>query len=148
MVHVSAGEQHSMALLGGGAVLTFGNGQYGRLGHGDSQDQSLPKAVEALRGKEVVQVSAGRLHSAVLLEGGAVLTFGCGRNNRLGHGNRRDHFLPQAVASLRGLRVVEVVAGGVQTVVLTGVGGLVAFCKPEDEDEDGDEDDEEGGGAW
>ena len=47
-----------MALLEGGEVLTFGTGD-GQLGHGDTQDQLLPKVVEALRGKKVLQISAG-----------------------------------------------------------------------------------------
>ena len=55
----------------------------------------------------------------MLLEGGEVLTFGYGANNRLGHGDNADQLLPKAVASLRGTRVVEVVAGCVQTAVLT-----------------------------
>ena len=48
-----------MALLEGGEVLTFGCGEHGQLGHGDTQDQLLPKVVEALRGKKVLQISAG-----------------------------------------------------------------------------------------
>ena len=120
-------------------MLTFGSGSYGRLGHGDEEDQLLPKVVEALRGEEVLQISAGIAHSAVLREDGEVLTFGFGGNNRLGHGDNANQLLPKAVASLRGTRVAEVVAGHVQTAVLTETGALLTlYVEPE----------EEGDGFW
>ena len=87
------GPQHGAAGGRGGADLRLRG--YGQLGHGDTQDQLLPKVVEALRGKKVVQISAGADHSAVLLEGGEVLTFGCGANNRLGHGDTATSSCPR-----------------------------------------------------
>ena len=86
-------------------------------------------------GKKVVQISAGGSHSAVLLQSGEVLTFGYGDNNRLGHGDNVDELLPKAIASLRRARVVEVVAGDMQTAVLTAAGDLVAFYEQEEEDD-------------
>ena len=48
VVAVSAGELHSLALAADGAVLTWGEGERGCLGHGeDRSDQLLPKKVEA-----------------------------------------------------------------------------------------------------
>ena len=45
-------------LVEGGEVYSFGIGEDGRIGHGDEEDQSLPKLIAALQGKRVVQVSA------------------------------------------------------------------------------------------
>ena len=56
-----------------------------------------------------------------------MLTFGYGRNMRLGHGNCDNQFLPRAIDSLWGTRVVEVLASRAQTVVLTEAGQLVVF---------------------
>ena len=39
-------------------------------GHGDEEDQRLPKLVEALSGKKVVQVAVGSAHSMGLTEAG------------------------------------------------------------------------------
>lgn len=36
-----------------------GKGRYGRLGHGDSEDQLKPKMVEALIGYRVIDVACG-----------------------------------------------------------------------------------------
>ena len=42
-----------------GLLVRLGTGRNGQLGHGDTEDQTLPKLIEAMRGKRVVQVSAG-----------------------------------------------------------------------------------------
>ena len=45
MVDIAAGGAHSAALTSNGELYTWGKGRYGRLGHGDSEDQSKPKLV-------------------------------------------------------------------------------------------------------
>ena len=53
---IAAGGHHSMVLTADGLMLTFGQGKHGRLGHGDGQDQLVPKVVDALQGVRVSQV--------------------------------------------------------------------------------------------
>ena len=43
-----------------GELYTWGKGRYGRLGHGDSEDQTKPKLVEALLGCRVIDVACGK----------------------------------------------------------------------------------------
>lgn len=43
-----------------GELYTWGKGRYGRLGHGDSEDQMKPKLVEALLGYRVIDVACGK----------------------------------------------------------------------------------------
>lgn len=40
-------------------MYTWGKGRYGRLGHGDSEDQLKPKVVEALLGYRAVDIACG-----------------------------------------------------------------------------------------
>ncbi|XRB24369.1 U-box domain-containing protein [Pseudoscourfieldia marina] len=45
---LGCGHNHTAALTSDGAVYTWGRGEYGRLGHGDEDNQHTPKRVDAL----------------------------------------------------------------------------------------------------
>ena len=89
------GDAHSLALTAGGAVWSWGGGTEGGLGHGEEQDQLLPKKVEASAGQCVVAVSAGEDHSLAITAAGAVFTCGKGELGCLGHGEDLSHQLHQ-----------------------------------------------------
>ena len=76
VVAIAAGERHSMVLTDKGAVLAFGYGREGQLGHGCVCDRCLPIAVEALRCVHAVAIAAGSFHSMVLTDKGVTLSFG------------------------------------------------------------------------
>ena len=126
-VQVSAGDDHSLALLERGEVYSFGYGNHGQLGHGDEQNQLLPKLIAALQGKRVVQVSGGERHSLALLEGGEVYSFGCGCNGQLGHGDHYNQLAPKLIAatSTEQARAVEVAAGARWSLLLKEDGGVI-----------------------
>ena len=63
-VSVSARGYQSFALASSGALWSCGVGAYGRLGHGDQQNQVLAKQIEAFAGQRVVAVSAFRRATA------------------------------------------------------------------------------------
>ena len=126
-MQVAAGGFHSLVLLEDGKVVSFGNGGCGQLGHGNEEHQLAPKEIEALRGRQVTQVSGGRHHSLVLLEDGEVLSFGDGEGGRLGHGDHEVQCTPKAIEALRGRRVAEVAASCTHSFLLLK-GGEVLAC--------------------
>ena len=119
VVAVSTGGKHSLALTANGAVWSWGLGSFGQLGHGDQQDQLLPKKVEALAGQRVLAVSAGDNHSLAITTDGSVWSWGDGGEGKLGHGDEQEQLLPKKVEALAGQRVVAVSAGQHQSIALT-----------------------------
>ncbi|EOD29477.1 E3 ubiquitin ligase [Emiliania huxleyi CCMP1516] len=98
VVTVSAGVYHSLAIAADGAVWSWGEGSYGRLGHGNEQRQLPPKKIEAFIGQHVVAVSAGAYHSLAITADGAVFTWGEGEDGCLGHGeDLSNQLLPKKV---------------------------------------------------
>ena len=59
VVGIACGSTYSAAFTQEGELYTWGRGNYGRLGHGSSDDHALPTPVQALKGKRVVGVACG-----------------------------------------------------------------------------------------
>lgn len=61
---------HSLALTESGEVFSWGDGDYGKLGHGNCYRQKRPKQIEALQGEEVIQVRKREIGGQGGREGG------------------------------------------------------------------------------
>jgi alpha-tubulin suppressor-like RCC1 family protein len=62
--------------LDGLAVFSWGRGEDGQLGLGDTSDQDEPTYVDCLRGVGVRQIACGSGHTVVLTTDGEVYTWG------------------------------------------------------------------------
>lgn len=70
---VSCGAAHTLALsTDGRTVWSFGSGDQGKLGHGDTARQHRPKVIDALQGVYVRKVAAGSQFSLALTSNGQV----------------------------------------------------------------------------
>ena len=80
--------QNSAAISSAGELYTWGKGRYGRLGHGDSEDQSRPKIVEALKSYRVLNVACGSgdAQTLCITDNDAVWSWGDGDYGKLGRG--------------------------------------------------------------
>ena len=124
VVAVSAGVCHSLAITADGGVWSWGFGGQGRLGHGDGQLQLLPKKIEAFADQRIVAVSATGNHNLALTADGAVWSWGCGSQGRLGHG---DEHLPKKIEAFADQRVVAVSAGLECSFSITADGAASAW---------------------
>mmetsp|Transcript_39262 Transcript_39262/g.90715 ORF Transcript_39262/g.90715 Transcript_39262/m.90715 type:complete len:627 (-) Transcript_39262:68-1948(-) len=117
--HVACSGHYSCAVAESGELYTWGYGKDGKLGHGDTKDALMPKAVRALQSKIVRSLSCAEHHIAVVTDVGVLYTWGNGQNGRLGHGSFGSESLPKHVEALTGTHVVQVACGDFHTACIT-----------------------------
>ena len=131
-VAVGAGNVHMAAVTQSGRLFTWGNGAWGKLGHGDGErSEEAPKQVAALADEHVVAVAGGNGHTAAVTRSGRLYTWGLGDSGELGHGTSMQDWehgsgqlMPKPVDALSDEHVVSVAAGLAHTAVVTATGTL------------------------
>lgn len=120
-VAVHSGGKHALALTLDGKVFSWGEGEDGKLGHGNRLTLDKPKLIETLRSKRIRDIACGSSHSAAITSSGELYTWGLGEYGRLGHGDNCTQLKPKVVAALLGKRVIQVACGSrdAQTLALT-----------------------------
>ncbi|KAL9459658.1 hypothetical protein AB3S75_002958 [Citrus x aurantiifolia] len=126
---ISAGASHSVALLSGNIVCSWGRGEDGQLGHGDAEDRLSPTQLSALDGYEIVSVTCGADHTTAYSESCMeVYSWGWGDFGRLGHGNSSDLFTPLPIKALHSLRVKQIACGDSHCLAVTVEGEVQRWC--------------------
>ncbi|KAL3529964.1 hypothetical protein ACH5RR_009286 [Cinchona calisaya] len=119
---VACGEHHTCAVTLSGDLYTWGDGQFGLLGHGNEVSHWVPRRVNGpLEGIHVSSISCGPWHTAIVTSAGQLFTFGDGTFGVLGHGDRRSISKPREVESLKGLRTVRAACGVWHTAAVVEV---------------------------
>jgi alpha-tubulin suppressor-like RCC1 family protein len=128
---VSAGGDHTCAILDDSSVECWGRNGYGQLGYGNTKDigdneKPASAGTVDLGNHSAVQVAAGYSSTCALLDNGKVLCWGEGRAGQLGYGNKKnvgDNETPASVGPLKlGAKAKELSAQGEHTCALLAGG--------------------------
>lgn len=96
---ISCGSTHALALLHDGNVLSWGNGENGRLGHGNTAILYSPKKINSLT-SPINEIVCGHGHSICIDRNGFAFSFGRGSDGQLGHGDLKDMLIPKKIENL------------------------------------------------
>jgi alpha-tubulin suppressor-like RCC1 family protein len=127
IAYAAAGYWHSGAVTSEGRVWTWGNGDYGCLGHGHAtilEAQLVPRELTLYFGSKAVMLAAGAAHTMLVTEQGTLWAWGKGSSGQLGLGDNRDRHVPQGVRGpFRECKVCMVACGHYHTAAMAQ-GGL------------------------
>ena len=98
---VACGHYHCMALTGGGKVLAWGGGSWGKLGLSSDANVKSPRVISSLQNSLVEFITCGANHSACITLTGDVWTWGKGLRGQLGHNSVKEEYAPRICALLR-----------------------------------------------
>lgn len=125
--HVSCGDLFTACVTDRGILMTFGSGAYGCLGHGNYNDVTQARIVEALLGCEIVKISCGVSHVLAITNEHEVFAWGLGENGRLGLGSQTSFCAPQQVSIDSQFKPADVFCG-VDCSVILCLGGKLLCC--------------------
>ena len=76
-----------------GTLMTFGKGDHGKLGHGNStENKRVPTVVSALKEIPLLRIDSLSTHSVAISVDGVLYTWGNGDKHRLGHGTTAKEY--------------------------------------------------------
>jgi alpha-tubulin suppressor-like RCC1 family protein len=128
-IAISANDDNTCVILGGGSVRCWGDNTFGQLGLGNTTtigDDESPTANVNLGGTQVRAITAGD-HTCVILVNGQVRCWGLNNQGQLGLGNTTtigDDESPATNVNLGGSSAVAIARGDFRTCVIL-VGGQV-----------------------
>ncbi|TYZ59074.1 hypothetical protein PybrP1_007194 [[Pythium] brassicae (nom. inval.)] len=125
-VELACGLYHSLALCGK-RVYSWGNGDDGRLGHGNVDTCLEPTLVAALSDTPVKAIACGGSHSGALAASGDVFLWGNGQHGQLGLGALRSRRTPSRLRALQGKHVTQLSFGEWHSMALCDGGALFAW---------------------
>lgn len=104
---ISAGFQHTCALLSDKTIQCWGSNVFGQLGNGSRTDSTAPVKVDGIN--TATAVSSGFFHTCALLSNGTIRCWGNNSDGQLGNGMTTDSTTPVKVD---GINTAIAVSGG------------------------------------
>ncbi|XP_048439583.1 ultraviolet-B receptor UVR8-like isoform X6 [Pyrus x bretschneideri] len=117
--NIAAGLWHTLCVSVDGRVYAFGGNQFGQLGTGADEGETLPKILDSpgLGSKHAKVASCGARHSVILTEDGQLFSWGWNKYGQLGLGDSVDRNIPSQV-SIEGCLTKNIACGWWHTLLL------------------------------
>ncbi|MDF1795140.1 MAG: hypothetical protein P1U63_01250 [Coxiellaceae bacterium] len=130
VVSLTAGADHTCALLNSGKVECWGKNQSGQIGDGSTADRREPVNVTGLSMTATALVS-GSNHTCALLKNGRMQCWGSNEHGQLGDSSFTNRLQPTAVSDLSNdsVHVVAMSAGQETSCALLSDGGMKCWGK-------------------
>ncbi|KAM5560206.1 ultraviolet-B receptor UVR8 [Rosa sericea] len=119
---IAAGLWHTLCISVDGCVYAFGGNQFGQLGTGAEEAETLPRLLNSssLENKHAKAVSCGARHSTILTEDGQLFSWGWNKYGQLGLGDSVDRNIPCQV-SIDGCLPKHIACGWWHTLLLAEI---------------------------
>lgn len=124
IIDIAAGGMHSLCATTHNEAYSWGYGEGGRLGQGESQLELRPTKIPGLT--NVIAVAAGHSHSGFICTD-KVYTCGKGLFARLGHGTLNDELRPRNVEFFQGKSLIKLSLSFFNSAALTLNGEAYAW---------------------
>ncbi|KAL1528475.1 hypothetical protein AB1Y20_009819 [Prymnesium parvum] len=115
---IACGRTHSVLLDESGQLWSWGSGDDGVLGHGDTRARREPTKCAALAEQQMLSVACGSRHTLALASDGTLYSWGWGVYGQLGHGDVLSRRVPTAVQALREQKISVLACGYRHSMVL------------------------------
>lgn len=133
IVDIYAGGNQIFVRNDKGNIYGWGSNDRGQLGLKDDASVSavvnVPKMLKFFDSRKVVQVTCGKYHSIVLLQDNTIFSMGDNSFGQLGFGHVSSLPEPMEVASLKGIPIAHVIAGGWHSFCITLSGKVFGWGK-------------------
>jgi alpha-tubulin suppressor-like RCC1 family protein len=104
---------------------SFGCGEHGQLGHGNSVDQIRPQRIEALVNTRIRSATCGSIHTALLSEQGELYLFGFGEN--FYPSEEQNFFYVPVKIPFKDKKIKQVACGQSHIIALTEEGDVYTW---------------------
>ena len=124
---ISAGFEHTCAILDDDKVYCWGEGGSGQLGRGSTTDSNTPVAVTLDSARTATDIRVGSGHSCALLDDKSVVCWGENTSGQLGDRSTSNRTTPVSVPLGSGRTATAIHAKGFQTCAILDDGSLLCW---------------------
>jgi alpha-tubulin suppressor-like RCC1 family protein len=131
IMSISSGDIHSCIISSSKELYSFGNGSYGKLGHGSYEDMKRPYKLEAFVNSKVDQVICGSYNTMAITTDERIFAWGKNAHGMLGLPQLMDCniLLPQQVlfkSTEYNVSIKEITLGTMHSLILMSNGAIYA----------------------